>query len=599
MAAAFALEQFFTIPFAHTPSFSPDGQRVAFLCNRTGLPQVWSAPAGGGEARQLTVAAERVGGLAYSPAADELVFAMDAGGDEHHQLYRLGGQGGAAEALTAAPAAMHHFGGWSADGRRIAFSANRRHRQFFDLYVRDVATGAERLVAEGQGLIQPAGFTPDGRALAYTRANTNLDNDLFLVDLDTGAERHLTPHGGEARYAALQFTPDGRAAYLVTDAGREFDALVRLELDTGAWTAVATPPWDVETCRLSPDGRYLAYGVNAGGVSELHILDLHRGREVPAPALPRGVYSEYAWAPDGRRLALVVDAAHQPMDVWLVDVPAGTASPLTASAGAGIPPQTFVFPELVSCTSFDGLAVPAWLYRPAGARPDGTLPMVMMVHGGPESQARPIFNKAIQYLVHRGYAVLQPNVRGSTGYGKAYTHLDDRRRRFDAVADLKALWHWAVDQGWAHPRRVAVWGGSYGGFMVLAAVTTYPELWAAGVDIVGIANLETFLENTHPHRRYLREAEYGSLAEDREWFRQVSPIYHVQRIRAAMLVIHGANDPRVPVSEAEQIVASLRELGRPVEYLRFPDEGHGLVKIPNQIAAYSRAVAFLDQHLRG
>lgn len=599
MSDRFGVTRYLAVRWATSPAFAPDGRELAFVTNVTGVPEVWRVPAEGGWPEQVTFSGERVEQVEWSPRGDLLVFTMDAGGNERMQVYVVDPDGTRPRCLTRDPQAMHRLGGFSPDGSLLAYSGNERDARFFDVYVQGTDASSARRVLQSDDIWTPVRWTPDGRALLLSRMNTNLDNDLFLLDLDGGGLRHLTPHADEAHFASPCFTPDGRALYLTTNRDREFAALARLDLASGALEILAAPEADVELVRLDPGGRWLFYAVNAGGASDVHLLDLATAREVPLPSLPLGVVADARWSPDGSRLALVVDGPQHPPDVWLLDPAAGQVRQVTRSSLAGIPRASLAVPRLVRCPSFDGLEVPAWLYVPEGGRPDGSLPAVVHVHGGPESQARAQFNPVIQYLVNRGYVVLAPNVRGSTGYGRTYVHLDDRRKRWDAAADLKACWEWLVSSGWAHPRRVAVMGGSYGGFMVLASVTTYPELWAAGVDIVGIANFETFLERTHPARRPLREAEYGSLAEDREWFRQVSPIYHVERIRAPLMVIHGANDPRVPVEEAEQIVGRLRELGRPVEYLRFEDEGHGVVKLPNRIRAYTAVAEFLDRHLLG
>ncbi|HBY93998.1 MAG TPA: S9 family peptidase, partial [Chloroflexi bacterium] len=284
------------------------------------------------------------------------------------------------------------------------------------------------------------------------------------------------------------------------------------------------------------------------------------------------------------------------LNVWAVDAERGTVTRWTASSLATLPPEALVEPELVRYPSFDGLTIPAFYFKPRAAT--GAFPVVIDIHGGPEAQRRPLFSPVTQYLVSQGYAVLAPNVRGSAGYGKSYMHLDDVYRRMDSVADIKAAYEWLIREGGAAPDKVAVYGGSYGGFMVLSALTTYPELWAAGVDIVGIANFVTFLENTSAYRRKVREAEYGSLERDRDFLQSISPLTHVDRITAPLVVIHGANDPRVPVGEAEQVVAALQERQVPVEYLCYPDEGHGFAKLENRLDAYPKVVAFLDHYVK-
>jgi dipeptidyl aminopeptidase/acylaminoacyl peptidase len=284
------------------------------------------------------------------------------------------------------------------------------------------------------------------------------------------------------------------------------------------------------------------------------------------------------------------------MDIWIWDVERQVCWQATRSSLGGIPGESFIEPSLIRYPTFDGREIPAFLFLPRD-KPAANLPVVINVHGGPESQARPIFNPINQYLVAQGYAVLATNVRGSTGYGYAYQSLDDVRKRMDSVADLQHAALWLRESGLADPARIIVMGASYGGFMVLSAITTYPDLWAAAIDIVGIANFVTFLENTHPWRRKLRTSEYGSLENDREFLEEISPIHHVERISAPLFVIHGANDSRVPIGEAEQIVAALSQRQVPVEYLRFEDEGHGLVKRANRLIAYPAIVRFLREHL--
>ncbi|MFT4932055.1 MAG: dipeptidyl aminopeptidase/acylaminoacyl peptidase, partial [Natronomonas sp.] len=280
---------------------------------------------------------------------------------------------------------------------------------------------------------------------------------------------------------------------------------------------------------------------------------------------------------------------------YVVDVETGEAERWTNAATAGIPRETFVEPQLIHYETFDGRSIPAFFSLPRDV--DGEVPVVVDIHGGPESQRRPSFNPVKQYFLNRGYAYFEPNVRGSTGYGRAYTHLDDVEKRMDSVRDLRAGVEWLHDRDAVDPDRIAAMGGSYGGFMVLAALTEYPDLWAAGIDIVGIANFVTFLENTGDWRRELREAEYGSLEEDREFLESISPINHVGKIEAPLFVLHGANDPRVPLGEAEQIVEELEDRGVPVRKLVFEDEGHGFAKLENRIEAYRAVVGFLDEHV--
>jgi dipeptidyl aminopeptidase/acylaminoacyl peptidase len=595
-----ALEPYLRVRAAWGGFFSPDGGRLIFRSNESGSPQVWQLDLETGHVRQRTSHDERITFASHARGGGQaLIFGSDVDGNERTQFYWLSQEDEAARPLTSRADAIHNWGGWSPDGKRIAFSSNRRDPAFFDVYIQEVPDGEARLVLQHDGNNYPVGWGPDGRSLVVSRVTSSRENDLYLLDLVRGEHRHLTPHPHEATYGGIDWAPDGRHLYLVTDQDRDRAALAMLDLADGSLNIVSEPAWEVDGCNLAPDGRRLAWLTNQDGYSVLHVRDLSDGSDVPLPHMPTGVISSLSWAPDGRRLAFTLSSFDADADLWLLDVDAPQVRRLTNSSRAGLVPESFVAPQVVRYRSFAGLEVPACLYLPperASARP---LPVVFSVHGGPEAQARPGFNPISQYFVQRGYAVFAPNIRGSAGYGKHYAGLDDVERRLDAVADVEAGWRWLVRSGLADPGRVAIVGGSYGGFLVLAALVTHPELWAAGVDIVGIANFATFLENTGPYRRRLRESEYGDPERDAELLRDISPIHRVDRIRAPLMVIHGANDPRVPVGEAEQIVASLRARGADVEYLRFEDEGHGLARLENRLIAYPSIADFLDRSLAG
>ncbi|MFN8472393.1 MAG: S9 family peptidase [Anaerolineae bacterium] len=604
----FPFERFLNIRAAGGGTFSPDGGRVAFVTDITGVPEVWAVGVQGGWPEQLTFGGERVNFARFAPQGGRLVFGADSGGNELQQLYLVSADGSTVRDLTRAPGSMHYWGGWSPDGRQVAFASNRRDPRFFDIYTCDVETGESTCVYESEGMTHAVGFSPDGKWLLLARMNGSLDEDLLLLNLATGQVVHLTPHEGKAIYHGISWSADSRGLYLATDQGRQTAALVFLDVATRQMTLLDAPEWDVEAVALSRDGRRLAYSVNVDGVSELRLLNVTSGERPAVPnGLPNGVIgvlpicrdpmagNPLAWSPDGERLAVSFSSGTNAPNVWIVDLTANSVTRLTHSSLAGLPQNTLVEPELIRYPTFDGRQIPALYYRPRGAR--GLLPVVVFVHGGPEGQSRPSFNPVIAYFVNRGYAVLAPNVRGSTGYGRAFTHLDDVEKRMDSVADLAYAVQWLVAEGDADPRRIAVMGASYGGFMVLAAVTNYPDLWAAGVDIVGIGSFVTFLERTGVYRRKHRETEYGSLERNRAFLESISPIHKVGDITAPLMVIHGANDPRVPVYEAEQMVAALQARQHPVEYLRFEDEGHGIVKLANRIVAYGAIGDFLDRYL--
>ncbi len=606
----YSFERYLNVRSAYGASFAPGGTSLSFLTDITGVAEVWSVPVKVDAQlpawpNQLTFRGERIAEASFSPVADSLLLSGDVGGSELTQLYTLKGDGSTLKELTYEPEAIHTSAAWAPDGTRIAFSSNERDRRYFDVYEYAVEHGTTRQLLRQDGNNYVGRYAPDGEQVLVSRYETNMRNQLLLVNTITGESRVLTPEvvEGPALHAFAAWSADKSGLYLLSNRDRQFLSLAWLDLATNELRYLREDNWDAEGLALTDDGRRMALVTNEDGYSRLELFDVSTGWETrrtlaaPHAALPRGVLREISWSRDGSRLAFTIDSADDASDVWVWDVERRVLWRATRSALGGIPQTAFVAPSLVRYPTFDGREIPAFLYLPRNTESQG-LPVVVYVHGGPESQSRPIFNPVIQYLVASGYAVFVPNVRGSTGYGYKYQSLDDVRLRMDSVKDLQYAVFYLRESGIADARRIAVMGGSYGGFMVLSALTTYPDLWAAGVDIVGIANFVTFLENTGPWRRKLRESEYGSLERDREFLEQISPIRSVDRIAAPLFVVHGANDPRVPVGEAEQIVAALRARDVPVEYLRFADEGHGLVKRANRLIAYPAIARFLDAYVR-
>jgi len=600
----YPIEAYLQMKSAGPAGFSSDGSRVLVVSNESGMRQLYTVPVEGGAMRKVSDFGEPPTRARYIPGTDQVLVQMDSGGNERLQVYRVNDDGSDFEAVIDDPDHIYRLGGVSRDGRLIAYASNRSNGADFDIYVRDLASGDERCVFETGGWCAAAGFSPDGRTLVVSRlSERNADNDLYLVDVASGAARHITPHGDESQYGAPAWLPDGSAFYFCTNERRDFETVARYDVAEGAWTFVLEGDWDA-SCTIDGAGRHLLVERNVDGYAALELRDpttLELRTTVPLPG--KGVVhladavSSFGpeFSADGRYLAFPFVAAGEPGDVWLFDTETGESRRLTELA-RGVPVAEMVEPELQRFASFDGLSVPVFVYRPKAS--DGPPPVVVFVHGGPESQYLPVYNPAIQYMVANGFAVVAPNVRGSTGYGKRYAHLDDVRLRLDSVQDLGALHGWLNSAG-LDDGRAALMGQSYGGYMVLAGLAFQPELWAAGVDFYGIANFVSFLENTAPWRRKVREVEYGSLENDREFLREASPLTHVERVRAPLFLLHGANDPRVPLSETEQIRAGLETRGVPCEMVVYEDEGHGLTRLKNRLDAYPRVVSFLERVLRG
>ena len=609
------IERYLNVRSAGGADIGPDG-RLSVILNTTGTGQVWSLDAPLSWPTQRTFFEETVSFVDSSPERPEAVFGMDEGGNERTQLYRLNYESGEIVDLTRRPAAKHRWGGWDGEGDRFAFASNRRDESVFDVYVQerasepadDAGDGSDtpgdppdpELVYEGDGWLSVAGWSPSDDRLIVHEAHASFDHDLYALDIESGELTHHTPHDGDVRYGSPQWGPDGDAIYLVTDRDSDTLRLERLDLATGEFTVVDSGgEWNVDGVALHEESRRLVYSRNVDGYTELSVGELvapDRIDELPAPDLPDGVAGGVSFGPDGDRFAVTAVGSTHNANVHVVETTTGETERWTAAATAGIPPETFIERELVRYPTFDQREIPAYLSVPETEPPEAGYPVVVDIHGGPESQRRPSFSSVTQYLLNSGYAVFEPNVRGSSGYGKAYAALDDVRKRMDSVTDLRAGVEWLHDHPEIDPDRVVAMGGSYGGFMVLAALTEFPELWAAGVDVVGIANFVTFLENTGDWRRELREAEYGSLADDREFLKSISPANRIDRIQSPLFVLHGANDPRVPVDEAEQIAERARDQDVPVRKLVFDDEGHGISKLENRIEAYRAIVEFLGEH---
>ena len=638
-AEAYDIERYLNIRNATSPALDPAGERVAFLTNISGTPQVWMVGAAGGWPEQMTFYPDRVDFVSWAPDRSGLIFAKAIGGDENSQLYWMAPNGSQILALTNDPRVRYNFGNWSHDSKRISFASNKRNRDFFDVYVMNVANGREELVYQQDGSNQPVAWSTQDRQLVVSHSNEqlSLDNDLYLVEIATKEVVHLTAHEGAAQFENVEFQPNGHYLFLTTNQGRESQALAELNLVTKKIDILDDTQWDVEAFAQSAGGGMIAYTVNRDGFSELYVRILETDGKplisVPGPkglavALPgKGVVSGLSFSHEGDKLAFVFNGARFNADVWLYDVKTKKLSQVTHSSRAGLQQGSFIEPELVHYKTFDGKMIPAWYYRPrtfidsskgaptvtgsfndcgislsggsVPAKPAASkCPVIVSVHGGPEGQALPTFSGVDQYFLSRGYAILAPNVRGSTGYGKTYSHLDDVFKREDSVKDLAAAVAWLKTEGGADPRRIAVMGGSYGGYMVLAAITLYPDIWSAAVEMFGIANFETNLKRTSGYRRKLREREYGTLDKDLDFLKSISPIYKADRIKAPLFVLQGRNDPRVPYTESEQIVNALKERSRPVEYILFADEGHGFVKLNNRLRMYPQIVEFLDKYMK-
>ncbi|GAA4858213.1 S9 family peptidase [Luteimonas vadosa] len=570
-----------------------------------------------GMREQLTFHDEPVSGLTVSPPGawrDGFVFGKDKGGDEFSQLYWFDTATRTTTLLTDGKRSQNGGTVISRDGGLMAYSSTSRNGTDRDIWIRDTRTGVTRPVLAEGGTWGALDFSPDGKRLLVTRYVSINESYPGEVDLASGKLTLFPVDGGKAAFGGFRYAPDGRAVYYVSDepvGGRdsEFQTLRHHDPASGKPPVELSGdiPWDVDAFSIADDGKHLAFVSNEDGINRLHVLALPGHREIRLPELPVGLIGGLAFSPDGKRLAVTLNTATSPSDIHVIELASARLARWTQSEVGGLDTASFVAPTLVRFPTFDQVdgkprTIPAFYYKPAKAPPGGKYPVVIQIHGGPEAQAQPGFSPTTQYLANElGVAVLVPNVRGSSGYGKGYLQLDNAGKREDSVKDIGALLDWIAAQPELDADRVGVYGGSYGGYMVLATMTNYPERIRAGVDIVGISHFGTFLKNTEDYRRDLRRVEYGDERDPamQAVFERISPLNNAGKISAPLFVAQGKNDPRVPWTEAEQIVKAVRGNGQPVWYLLYTDEGHGFRKKANSDYFTAATMLFWRQHLLG
>jgi dipeptidyl aminopeptidase/acylaminoacyl peptidase len=559
----------------------------------------------GGARYQLTFFPDRVAGARYSPrSGDYFIFGKDVGGGEWFQNYRFDFSTGSVTLLTDGGRSQNSLGLWSHGGGRVAYGSTRRNGRDRDIWIMNPSDPKDDrllLELEGGGWIA-LDWSPDDKQLVVGEYISINEIYLWLVDVATGAKKSLMPKGGAEKvaYGGAVFGKNGRSLYVTTDRDSEFKRLARVDPLTGAHTCLTSHiNWDVDEFDLSRDGKTIAFVTNEDGIGVLHLLDTASRKEKPAPRLPAGSVSGIRWHRNNRDLAFQLASAGTPQDVYSLDVRTGKVDRWTFSETGGINTGSFAEPELIRWTSFDGRTLSGFLYSPP-ARFTGKRPVIINIHGGPESQFRPAFlGRNNLYLNEFGVALVFPNVRGSTGFGKSFVKLDNGLKRMDSVRDIGALLDWIKTRPDLDAGRIMVSGGSYGGFMTLAVAVEYSDRIRCALDVVGISNFVTFLENTESYRRDLRRAEYGDERdpEIRAFLERTAPLNNAGKITKPLFVVQGYNDPRVPRTESEQMVATVRANGLPVWYLMARDEGHGFSKKRNQDFLFYATVQFIQDHL--
>jgi dipeptidyl aminopeptidase/acylaminoacyl peptidase len=583
-----------------SPTFSPDGATIAFVSNASGLPQIWTVSSHGGEPKQLTHLADPVQSVHWSPKGDWLAYDVAPGGGLNVQVYAIHPDGMGVKLLTAGGQVNNRLFGWTHDGAEVQVATNKDDVSRFDAFLVNPTSGTARPVGQKTSLTSITDVSRDGRFAIVSRLVARGDDNLFLVDLATNSETLLTPHNPPAEFGWGVFSPDGRRVYLIGNGATDFAVFGVIDLDStrkpGPMRVIAArKDAEAEGAVLSNDGRTAKLAWNVAGRTELASLDTKTMRLSAGPRVAPELKRPVEFDQTGKRLALVALGAAAPADIWIANSGQVSAQQITHSPHVGVDLAQLATPKLIRYPAHDGVPLSGWLYRPSSAKGPG--PVVFIYHGGPEGQSRPTLSGDVQSLVASGISVFLPNVRGSTGYGKRFMNLDNGALRVNGVHDIKSTTDALVKLGVADPKRLGIMGGSYGGYMVMAGVTEYPDMFAAGADLYGVVNFDTFFKHTQPWMAAISKVKYGDPDTQAKMLFDLSPINKLDRVKTPLIVLHGANDTNVPVVEAEQIVTKLKQRGIPVEYVLFPGEGHGFRRLENRIKATEATTRFFKSHL--
>ena len=598
--AQYTVEDFYKNSEFLGASWAPDNQKVLVSSNLSGIWNAYAMPANGGAPRPLTQSTtDSIFALAYFPHDERVLYSRDEGGNELTHIF-VQYPDGSVKDLTPGAKLKANFHGWAADDRSFFVSTNERDARYFDLYEVSVDRLTRVLMYRNTAGYLLGPIARSKRYLALIRPRTTSDADIFLHDRQARTTTNITEHTGTVNNSPADFSPDGTKLLFISDEGREFASLRSYDLATGSKSTLYEQQWDVLGAEYSKRGKYLTVYVNEDSRYAARILDAATLKETAIANMPQGLVRGVSLTRDESALAFYASDGSVPDELYTAKIGAAP-SRLTTALSSRIQREDLVVPRVVRFKSYDGVEIPGLLYKPHQVVPS-TAPAVVLVHGGPGGQAQVGYSPLVQALVNHGYVVFDINNRGSSGYGKTFYAMDDRKHGEADLGDVVASKRMLVDTGYVDADRIGILGGSYGGFMVLAALTLQPDAFKVGVDLFGISNWVRTLESTPPWWASFREALFAELGDptiDKERLRRISPLFNADRIRVPLMVLQGANDPRVLQVESDEIVEAARKNSVPVEYIVFPDEGHGFAKKANEIRGYTAVLAFLDKHLKG
>lgn len=598
----YPIEDFIDTTGVAGASFSPDESRILFSSNRSGIWNAYTMPVAGGDWTPVTNSTtDNVYAEAWFPGDERKLVSRDQGGNELDHLYVIDAAG-AEQDLTPGDRLKAIFLGFNHDGTAFYVATNERDDKYFDLYRHDAKTYRRERLYENKEGYDLGPLSPDERWLALSKSRTTSDNNLFLFDREKKKTIALTPHEGNASHSAEDFAPDSSSLLYLSNEGSEFSRLRQYVIEGGKHEDVQSAPWDIVYARWSHDGKYRVVGINVDGSTEVQVTETETGKPLALPALPAGEIRNVSISRSEKDMAFYVNGDRQPSELYVLTLGEPEARRLTTSLSARIDPADLVDSSVVHFKSFDGMDVPNILWKPHQASAQNKLPAIVLVHGGPGGQTTRAYNTIAQFLANNGYVILGTNNRGSSGYGKSFYTADDQKHGREPLWDCVEAKKYLQGLDYVDAERIGIMGGSYGGYMTLAALAFKPDEFKVGVDIFGVSNWLRTLESIPPYWESFREALYqeiGNPKTQRDMLVEISPVFHADRITRPLMVLQGKNDPRVILPESDDIVAAVRKNKVPVEYVVFDDEGHGFSKKKNQIDGYGKILAFLDKYLKG
>lgn len=598
----YTIEQFMDTVSIGGSSFSHGEKTILFSSNKTGIYNAFTIPVEGGEPTQLTYSEDdAIFTLSFFPEDNRILYSSDKGGNEINHIY-LRDEDGTVRDLTPEEKEKASFYGWAFDQKSFFYGSNKRDPRFFDIYEMDIETFTPKMIYQNDAGYELASISRDKKYFAFFKAITTNNFEMYLYDRKTKEMKHLSPHEGDVRYQPQTFSPDSKNLYYLTDEDSEFTYLKRYDIEAGQKDTVEQYDWDIWYTYFSRNGKYRVVGINEDAQTVIKVYDTSTNQPLKLPELPGGNISSVKISKSEKIMAFYFNGSRSPNNLFVYNFDSGVYAQLTDTMNPEINPEDLVEAEVVHYKSFDGLDIPGVYYKPYNINSREKVPALIMVHGGPGGQARKGYKPIQQYLVNHGYALIDVNNRGSSGYGKTFFKMDDKKHGEVDLDDCVWAKKYLISTGYIDPDKIGIIGGSYGGYMVLAGLTFRPDEFAVGVDLFGISNWVRTIQSIPPWWESFKEALYAEMGNpetDLEYFRRISPLFHSDNIQKPLMVLQGANDPRVLKVESDEIVEAVKKKGIPVEYIVFDDEGHGFINKENQITAYKAILDFLNKYLRG